>query len=215
MHSAHFAEWILSLVTTPERASSTVGDLLEDVQARGWSWFWLCVVRTAASSLWQVFARAPVSLMGQAILGWCHYMVASLLLFFAAAIVAPVAWGLFYFFAHHTGLELLTNLVKFRIDWPDLPDGVMYWIEAAVVLMVSPFWVGRSMPRSLPGREIVTWLLMVLLWPPMALYVPFTSRHIRTGLHTLPFILAAMLAGILWERAVIARQAVRSHGRVW
>ena len=205
MHSAHFAEWILSLVTTPERASSTVGDLLEDVQARGWNWFWLCVMRTAGSSLWQIFAKAPVSLVGQAILGWFYYLFSSLLLWFAAVIAAPVAWGLFYFFAHHTGLELLTNLLKIRIDWPDLPEGVMYWIEAAVVLMLSPFWVGRSMARSLPGREIVTWLLMALLWPAMAIYIPFTSRHIRATLGTLPFILAAMLAGILWERAALAR----------
>ena len=72
-------------------------------------------MRTAASSLWQIVAKAPVSRAGHAILGWFYYLFSSLLLWFAAMIAAPVVWGLFYFFAHHTGLELLTNLLKIRI----------------------------------------------------------------------------------------------------
>jgi len=88
-----------------------------------------------------------------------------------------------------------------------MPRGVIYWIEAAVSLMLPGFRVGRSMPRSLPGREMVVWLLMILLWPVLAIYALFTSRQTRTTLDTLPFILAAMLAGILWERALIARRS--------
>jgi hypothetical protein len=42
MRKAAIAEWILSLVTTPERAASTAGDLLERP-----SGFWLSVIRTA------------------------------------------------------------------------------------------------------------------------------------------------------------------------
>src|ERR1035437_4113180 len=35
MHSVHIAEWILALVTTRDRAASTVGDLTEGAATRG------------------------------------------------------------------------------------------------------------------------------------------------------------------------------------
>jgi hypothetical protein len=163
-------------------------------------------MRTVASMLWQIFAKAPVSLVAQAVLGWFHYLLASLLLWFAAIVVTPVVWGLIYWLDHRTGLEVLTDLLRIRIDWPPPPPNVMHWIEAFVVWTIAPFWVGTSIPRSLPGRELVVWLLTVLLWPAMAIYVPFTPPYLRIGVETLPLILAAMLAGMLWERSLIARR---------
>ncbi len=48
MPDAAAAEWILKLVTTPERAASTVGDLLEETEEKP-VWFWGGVVRIALS----------------------------------------------------------------------------------------------------------------------------------------------------------------------
>ncbi len=52
------AEWILTLVTTPDRATSTVGDLLEEGSGRGACWFWSSVLRTAASHVWRDLCSA-------------------------------------------------------------------------------------------------------------------------------------------------------------
>src|ERR1035437_2113127 len=59
MHSVHIAEWILALVTTRDRAASTVGDLTEGAATRGVVWFWCGVLRTAASLLWRDVAEHP------------------------------------------------------------------------------------------------------------------------------------------------------------
>lgn len=40
------AEGLLALVTTPDRATSTVGDLMEHAGQRGGLWFWSSVLRT-------------------------------------------------------------------------------------------------------------------------------------------------------------------------
>ena len=49
MRSARIAEWVLSLGTTPARAASTVGDLMEGAQGRGRLWFWASVLQTTLS----------------------------------------------------------------------------------------------------------------------------------------------------------------------
>ena len=61
MRSAHIAEWILALVTTRDRATSTVGDLTEQAAARDAVWFWLSVLRATASLLWRDVAEHAAS----------------------------------------------------------------------------------------------------------------------------------------------------------
>ena len=69
MRNARLAEWILSLVTTPERASATVGDLLEDrLHARGLR-FWGAVLFAALSLLWRDLAASPLLMARLASLG--------------------------------------------------------------------------------------------------------------------------------------------------
>ncbi|MBI5280897.1 MAG: hypothetical protein HY858_04380 [Candidatus Solibacter usitatus] len=53
MRNANAAEWILRLVTTPERAASTTGDLLEEASGRSAFWFWSSTLRTAACHVWK------------------------------------------------------------------------------------------------------------------------------------------------------------------
>jgi hypothetical protein len=59
MRKAAIAEWILSLATTPERAASTVGDLLERP-----SGFWLSVLRTFASLILDALISSPARIIG-------------------------------------------------------------------------------------------------------------------------------------------------------
>jgi hypothetical protein len=49
MREARIAQLILSLATTPDRAASTVGDLLKEADARGSMWFWSSVFHTTGS----------------------------------------------------------------------------------------------------------------------------------------------------------------------
>ena len=55
MRNAATAEWILKLVSPPDRAVSTIGDLLEESSGRGPFWFWCAVLTTAASHVAQDF----------------------------------------------------------------------------------------------------------------------------------------------------------------
>src|ERR1035441_7999782 len=74
MRNATAAEWILSLATTPDRAASTVGDLLEEASARGVFWFWSSVLRTASSHLWRDLRAAPLRILGLAFSGLLAYL---------------------------------------------------------------------------------------------------------------------------------------------
>jgi hypothetical protein len=204
MHSASLAEWLLSLVTTPERASSTVGDLMEDLVARGPLWFWSSVIRTFLSLLWRSLLSVPIPMVVFAAAGWFVYMFLNLISWFFAGIVMTLGWGLFYFFSHHTGLELLINLLKVRLDWQPVPPALMHWAEAIVICVCVPLQMGRYTARAWPGREIAAWLFMLLVWPAMLTYVPFAATTIRVSLWMIPIIQTSMLAGILTQRHATA-----------
>src|ERR1700733_11918770 len=79
MRSAHIAEGILALITTRDRAGSTVGDLTEQAGTGDAVWFWFSVFRTAASFLWRGVAEHPARLTGLALLGIAVYVGIGLL----------------------------------------------------------------------------------------------------------------------------------------
>ena len=70
MHRVALAEWILALTVAPDRAATTVGDLVEDASRRGALWFWSSVLRTALSHLWRDLNAAPFRLIRLALWGW-------------------------------------------------------------------------------------------------------------------------------------------------
>jgi hypothetical protein len=59
MTKSRIAEWILAQVLPPDRAASTVGDWIEDVDKRGNIWFWSGVVRTATSAIRSDLTESP------------------------------------------------------------------------------------------------------------------------------------------------------------
>lgn len=194
------AEWILSLVVVRDRAASAVGDLMEDAVAHGPLWFWESVVRTALAFLWRSLAEAPLRLAGFAVAGWFAYMMASLILWLGGYVAVILLWGMGYFLTHHTGLELLSNILRIRFDWPPPPPAVTHWVEPLAIYVLAPLQVGRWAARCSPGREVAVCAAMALSWPALAILIPFVAVSVRVGLPMMPVIQACVLLGALWER---------------
>ena len=80
MRNADAAERILSPVTTPDRAASSVGDLLEEASGRGACWFWSSTLRTAAAYLWRDLRECPGRMLWLAISGLIEFSIGATLL---------------------------------------------------------------------------------------------------------------------------------------
>jgi hypothetical protein len=139
MRSIHIAEWILALVTSRDRAASTVGDLMEEAPARGVFWFWSGVLRTAASLLWRDFAERPARMTGLAFRGLAIEL-GFLLLFLVLSGVAGTVAG------SPGGL----NSVGWRLFF-NAPT------------LVIPIFIGRMLARWAPGHELAACLAYAIL----------------------------------------------------
>ncbi len=200
MRDDRLAESLLSLVTSPDRARSMVGDLLEEAGSRGRCWFWWCVARTASALVRKSLQSAPLQLAAFAVVGWFVYMLVSLVQLLCGWLLVTLLWGLGYFLTHHTGAELLADLLRIRIGWTPPPAGMLHWLDLVVVWTVAPFQVGRLVSRFWPSREIAAWVVLWLVWPLMATVVPFVAVSTRVSLHGMPVIQTFVLLGALWER---------------
>jgi hypothetical protein len=76
MRRASTAEWILSLVTKPERAAATVGDLLERP-----SLFWVSVLRTFGSLIIDGLVSGPARIIEWAVVAMFAQFAFGLLVF--------------------------------------------------------------------------------------------------------------------------------------
>lgn len=142
MHSVNFAEWILALVTTRDRAASTVGDLTEGAASRSVVWFWSGVLRTAASLLWRGVAEHPARVMGLAFLG----LVVNVGIDWVFTALSGVA---FFFAAMASGHPLQLDSIGWNL-WFNVP------------VLVSSLLVGRMLARWAPGRELATCVVYAL-----------------------------------------------------
>ena len=71
----HVIEGLFSLFTSSDRAEAMAGDLMEERETRGWSWFWLHVVRVALT-LWRNAAmEAPLPVLALAMAGCALFIV--------------------------------------------------------------------------------------------------------------------------------------------
>jgi hypothetical protein len=169
---ARLAEAILSLVVRPERAASAVGDLMETFgESASWS-FWMAVARLSVSSLLEQTVSSPFAMVASAVFGWFLYMAISLVLTFGGVVMGTLAWGILYFGAHHTGLELVVNALKLRFDWPPAPLELTSWVQPVVMWMAAPYQTGRLAARSWPGRELAMCAVLICVWVVLASVVP-------------------------------------------
>jgi hypothetical protein len=151
MRNAQLGEWILSWVTSPERAAATVGDLLENASGPGT--FWLGVLRTALSLLWCEFASDPANMMGLAFRG----LMLQLAIVVGILLIIIIGGGFLGFFAglfwHPAGPAASINLVATAIG------GLL----GAGIAILVPFQVGRWMARRSPGRELAPVVAFTIL----------------------------------------------------
>lgn len=189
MLSIAMAEWILGLVTSRDRAASTVGDLAEEAP-RSVFRFWSVILRIAGAHLWRGIAEEPARMMRVAMLGLAVDAALSLL-------VAGLS-GVVFFIEAWNGHSLPVN----SIWW------TMGLYAATLPLQV---WVGRMLARWAPGRELsaclaygiagaVFSLALVLVAPgglgASALFGVFLSDVVQR---------APVLAGAVWGRRLARR----------
>jgi hypothetical protein len=143
MPDTHLAEWILSLVTSRDRAASTAGDLTEEKATRGAVWFWSSVLRTAASHLWRGVAEHSVRMAGLAFLGLALYIAIDLLF-------AGLSGVAFFIAAFPSGKHLQLDSIGWRI-----------WFTAPV--LVSSLLIGLTLARWARGRELSACVVFAIL----------------------------------------------------
>ena len=132
MHSISTAEWILGLVTSRDRAATTVGDLVEDAP-RGVFRFWAAVLLIAAAHLWRGVAEDPARMTRAAMLGLAVDVGASLL--FAGLS------GVVFFLEAWSGHQISVHSV-----WRTIA------LDAPTLLLAV--WIGRMLARWAPEREL-------------------------------------------------------------
>ena len=158
MRNAHLAEWILSLVTTPERAAATVGDLLEVHAAHGSVRFWVSVAATLCAHVWGDLAAHPIrmSLLG------LQGIVLQLLISLALAFGLGLSYALIRMVVKGVG-DLDAQVVS---GWGEKP--APWLLSAAMVLgwlstLLSSYLVGRILARRSPGRELAPCIATVAM----------------------------------------------------
>jgi len=200
MRRDRVAEALLSLVAPADHAASTVGDLMEEADARGRLWFWQSVVRVALSLLARDLLAAPLAMVAASAFTWFLYMGLCLVLGLGGYVVVTLIWGGAYILAHHTGLELLVDLLRLRFDWPPIPAWMTYAIQAVVLFAIAPLQIGRSSAPHFRGHELSLVLVMLLIWSAMAVFAPIVGIGIAATPRTMPVIATFVLLGILMER---------------
>ena len=199
MRKDTIAETLLSLVGSTERVRSVIGDLMEEA-GRGHLWFWRSVTRLWLAMLGRDLMSASIAMAVSCAAAWFVYMLVSLVLGFAAYVAVTLAWGIGYVLANHTGVELLTDALRIRFDWPPIPDAATYVIQAVVLMAVAPFQIGRGSTLFWRGHEVSLAVMILIIWPVMAAFVPLVGIVIAARPGMVPVMAMFVLAGALFER---------------
>ncbi len=168
MRRATVAQLILSLATTPDRAATTVGDLLEESATRGSLWFWSSVLGTAGSLCWRDFRSAPLRMLWLGFWGW----LASL--FYGAAPWALV--GVLVFLAVRIGPD------------PNPPTNpLLLWPLAIASEIFGAIWAGWEVAKSSKGRELAAAFSVTFMVAASYVLISYWSAwQVRRYGHPLP-----------------------------
>jgi hypothetical protein len=200
MRKHRLAEALLSLVGPPDRAASAVGDLIEQESGRGRLWFWRTVMRLWLSLLGRDLRTAPLVMAVSCVAGWFFYMFLSAVLAFAGYVAVTLLWGIAYVLSNHTGLELLTDVLRIRLDWPPIPSWMTYLIQAVVLFGIAPFYIGRGSTQFWRTHEASLAVVLLIVWTVMATFVPLVGSGISARPTMVPLMVTFVLAGALFER---------------
>jgi len=137
MRNAHVAQWMLSLVTTPDRAASTVGDLLEDPATGGPIRFWGSIAFTVVALLCGELAASPWRMARLAVYGIILQFL-SLFVLILIVLVASLVIG--------SGARSYAPPIDASTS-----TGA---ITLALFGVLSQFQVGRMLAKRSPGTEL-------------------------------------------------------------
>jgi hypothetical protein len=138
MRNLALAEWTLSLVTTPDRAAASVGDLLEE--RTGPVAFWWSIASTAVSLSLSDLSAAPLSLLGFALYGLVIAIVLSVLLGGLAGLLFAVL------LAARPGLTVTQlTIVGTALSW------------------IGSYAAGMLLAQRAKGRELAACVVLLLL----------------------------------------------------
>ena len=85
---------LLILFTSPERAVSIQGDLIEEGQTRGRVWFWSQIIRTTGALCWKRIARSPLAILGLTLSGGAVWFLSTGILVVGVAVIEFVLHSL-------------------------------------------------------------------------------------------------------------------------
>jgi len=199
VRKAAVAETLLSLVGSADRARSFVGDLMEE-REHGRVWFWRSVTRLWLAMLGRDLLSAPIAMAISCIVAWFLYMLLSVVLALAGYVVVTLVWGIAYVLANHTGVELLTDALRVRFEWPPIPDAATYVVQAVALFAIAPFQIGRGSRCFWRGHEVSLAVVMLIIWSAMATFVPLVGVGISARPAMVPVMVLFVLAGALLER---------------
>src|SRR5262245_16217603 len=165
MRNARLAQWLLSLVTTPDRAASTVGDLLEDRATSGPIRFWASVLFTVLALLWRDLAASPRRMAGLALYG----VVLQFLFIFLFAMVVFIGMLIAFAATGAKGSGPITDLPTFAS-----PTVIALFIVAA------QFKVGRVLAKRSPGTELAACIATTVLGYAIPIAIAIALRALAT-----------------------------------
>ena len=151
MRKARIAQWILSLVSTPERAAATAGDLIEAAAVRGALWFWASVLGTTSALLWRDFSAEPARMMGLAVRGMLVGFGVLVVVLLVLVVLLGILLGVYFY---------LTGTANAAHPILTLTGQVLGFILGGILI---PFYVGQWLARRSPEREMAACLAAALL----------------------------------------------------
>jgi len=165
MRNARLAESILSLVTTPERASATIGDLLEDRRHASALRFWGAVLFAALLLLWQDVAASPLRMAQLAALGVGLQLLLS--------VAVAVGFGLLFLL-----VRTLAGSLDMGPEWSRRLGVSLIMLLALIrwaFVLITKFQVGRVLAKQSPGRELAPCVATTLLGSTVAFLIVVLS----------------------------------------
>ena len=204
------AQWVLSQVLPPDRAASTVGDWIEDLDKRGSLWFWSCVIRTAISRIWSDLTESPLTMARWGLTGFAMNVLVPLGLFAVISIldVFGPGRGIDIRYRHDwVYTYFLTNTQKNHALPPNFELTWLVQLSFYVLWVSMRFQTGRWIARRVPSREVagcaaislVGWTAIVVLevlWHQGSIPVTPSPHIVPTGIAND----LILLAGALWLR---------------
>lgn len=177
MPSATAAQWILELVTTPERAAAITGDLLEESSRRHPVWFWLSLLRIAAAHIGRDLRAAPGLML------WL------------------CVWGILELLSLTTLFGLIWILLWMKVAPP--PSPWIFYPSTLIFATALPLFVGWDIARRSKSRELAAALAFLILVTLLAAAQSLAPAPSPRTLHSATYfshMLSSFLAGALLHR---------------